>query len=194
MGGCEAAPVRRRGKTKVHQKMCEQKRAPRPLASSPLTHVNYLRPPQSWRHFALFHSFLCLFILFTRRCGRQLGILAVRRADREGLLRKVSLFYPPRVPAFGSLTRMENTLPVASQLYSDENFKIEIYFNRGGLKRHCALAIVLHHDFQRIDTADRLAVSCVQRCYSAYVGFNRWLFEFLVPFCCLQPGPFKSDL
>lgn len=109
MGGREAAPVRRRGKTKVHQKMCEEKRAPRPLASSPLTHVNYLRPPQSWRHFALFHSFVCLFILFTRRCGRQLGILAVRRADREGLLRKVSLFYS----AFGFLTRVENTLPVA---------------------------------------------------------------------------------
>lgn len=55
------------------------------------------------------------------------------------------------------------------------------------MKRHCAVAIVLHFDLQRIDTADRLAVLCVQRCYSAYVGFHRWLFEFLVPFCCLQP-------
>lgn len=90
IGGREAAPVRRRGKTKVHQKMCEAKKKerPRPLASSPLTHANYLRPPQRWRHFASFHSLVCLFILFTRRCGRQLGILAVRRADRDGPLKK----------------------------------------------------------------------------------------------------------
>lgn len=85
---------------KCTRKCVREKTAPRPLASSPLTHVNYLRPPQRRRHFALFHSFVCLFILFTRRCGRQLGILAVRRADREGLLRKVSLFWS----AFGFLT------------------------------------------------------------------------------------------
>lgn len=94
---------------------------------------------------------------------------------------------------FGFLTRMENTLPVdrpaTAPLFSIIFWwkQIKIYFNRRKLKRHYTLAIMLHFDFQRIDTADRLAVLCVQRCYSAYVGFNRWLFEFLVPFCCLQP-------
>ncbi len=36
---------------------------------------------------------------------------------------------------------------------------------------------------------------CVQRWSSAHLGYNKWLFELLLPFCHLEPAwPFSSDL
>uniref|UniRef100_A0A3B4ZJ67 L1 transposable element RRM domain-containing protein n=1 Tax=Stegastes partitus TaxID=144197 RepID=A0A3B4ZJ67_9TELE len=44
-------------------------------------------------------------------------------------------------------------------------------------------------------SASRFNMLCVQRCYSAYLGCNKWLFELLLPFYQLKPVcPFSSDL
>lgn len=161
--------------------MCEQKRAPRPLASSPLAHVNYLRPPQSWRQLALFHSFVCSFICFVYPTLRQTTGHLFRLLGGPGgpLQKSISVLLSARVcvwlsHASGKHAPCGQTLGLRHcfQLYSDEK-QIQIYFNRRELKRYYTLAITLHFDFQRIDTADRLAALRVQRCYSAYVGFHR---------------------
>ncbi|MEQ2309026.1 hypothetical protein AMECASPLE_034357 [Ameca splendens] len=44
-------------------------------------------------------------------------------------------------------------------------------------------------------SASRFDVLCVQRCSSACLGCNEWLFELLLPFYQLEPvWPFSSDL
>lgn len=44
-------------------------------------------------------------------------------------------------------------------------------------------------------SASRFDIFCIQRCFPACLGCNRWLFELLLPFCQLETlWPFSSDI